>query len=31
VLDEELEMLRERFGLAPSQKAELLREVVTGA
>jgi hypothetical protein len=27
VLDEELEMLRERFGLAPSQKAELLREV----
>jgi hypothetical protein len=27
VLDEELEMLRERFGLAPSQRAELLREV----
>lgn len=27
VLDQELEMLRERLGLAPSQKAELLREV----
>jgi hypothetical protein len=29
VLDEELETLRERFGLAPSQKAELLREVAS--
>jgi hypothetical protein len=27
VLDAELEMLRERLGLKPSQKAELLREV----
>jgi len=27
VLDEELESLRERLGLAPSEKAELLREV----
>ena len=27
MLDEDLELLRERLGLAPSQKAELLREV----
>jgi hypothetical protein len=27
VLDEELEELRQRFGLEPSQKADLLREV----
>jgi hypothetical protein len=27
VLDHELEELRQRFGLAPSQKADLLREV----
>ena len=27
VLDAELEMLRDRLGLAPSQKADLLREV----
>lgn len=29
VLDQELEMLREHLGLAPGQKAELLREVAT--
>lgn len=29
VLDQELERLRQRLGLQPSQKAELLREVTT--
>lgn len=29
VLDQELEMLRQRLGLAPNQKADLLREVAS--